>query len=79
MAIGEIGLDYYYDLSERSVQREVFEKQLILAKEYDVPFILHERDATGDLCRGDTPGPCSCRVCIDAVPRRCRAEGGGRN
>ena len=47
-AIGEIGLDYYYDLSERSVQREVFEKQLILAKEYDVPFILHERDATGD-------------------------------
>ena len=47
-ALGEIGLDYYYDLSERSVQREVFEKQLILAKEYDVPFILHERDATGD-------------------------------
>ena len=47
-AIGEIGLDYYYDLSERSVQREVFEKQLLLAYEYDIPFILHERDATGD-------------------------------
>ena len=48
MALGEIGLDYYYDLSERSVQREVFEKQLELAFEYDVPVILHERDATGD-------------------------------
>ena len=48
LAIGEIGLDYYYDLSERTVQREVFEKQLMLAFEYDVPFILHERDATGD-------------------------------
>lgn len=47
-AIGEIGLDYYYDLSERSVQREVFEKQLLMAYEYDIPFILHERDATGD-------------------------------
>ena len=48
MALGEIGLDYYYDLSERSVQREVFEKQLEMAYEYDVPVILHERDATGD-------------------------------
>ena len=47
-AIGEIGLDYYYDLSERGVQREVFEKQLLMAYEYDIPFILHERDATGD-------------------------------
>ena len=47
-AVGEIGLDYYYDLSERSIQREVFERQLLIAFEYDVPFILHERDATGD-------------------------------
>ena len=47
-AIGEIGLDYYYDLSERGIQREVFEKQLLMAYEYDIPFILHERDATGD-------------------------------
>ena len=47
-AIGEIGLDYYYDLSERDVQKAVFEKQLTMAYEYDIPFILHERDATGD-------------------------------
>ena len=47
-AIGEIGLDYYYDLSPRDIQREVFKKQILLAKETDLPFILHERDATGD-------------------------------
>jgi len=47
-AIGEIGLDYYYDLSPRDVQREVFEKQILLSKDADMPFILHERDATGD-------------------------------
>ena len=73
-ALGEIGLDYYYDLSERSVQREVFEKQLILAKEYDVPFILHERDATGDCLDilrrfykegrlRSLPGVCHCCSC----------------
>ena len=48
LAVGEIGLDYYYDLSERDVQKAVFEKQLLIAYEYDIPFILHERDATGD-------------------------------
>ncbi|MCR5060780.1 MAG: TatD family hydrolase [Saccharofermentans sp.] len=74
MALGEIGLDYYYDLSERSVQREVFGKQLELAYEYDVPFILHERDATGDcldILRSfykagklrSLPGVCHCCSC----------------
>ena len=74
MALGEIGLDYYYDLSERSVQREVFEKQLELAYEYDVPIILHERDATGDCLdilrrfyKGgrmrSLPGVCHCCSC----------------
>ncbi len=74
MALGEIGLDYYYDLSERSVQKEVFEKQLEIAKEYDVPFILHERDATGDCLDilrrfykegrlRSLPGVCHCCSC----------------
>lgn len=74
VAVGEIGLDYYYDLSERSVQREVFEKQLELAKEYDLPFILHERDATGDCLDilrrfykegrlRSVPGVCHCCSC----------------
>ena len=48
MALGEIGLDYYYDLSPRDVQRDVFRKQLVLARKMDIPIILHERDATGD-------------------------------
>lgn len=45
VAIGEIGLDYFFDASEREVQREHFEKQLILARELDLPVIIHSRDA----------------------------------
>lgn len=48
MALGEIGLDYHYDLSPRDVQRRVFEEQLNIAYNMDVPIILHEREATGD-------------------------------
>jgi TatD DNase family protein len=48
VAIGEIGLDYYYDHSPRFVQREVFIRQLALARETHKPVIIHERDAHGD-------------------------------
>ena len=48
VAIGEIGLDYHYDLSERSVQREWFARQLALSHELDLPFIIHEREALRD-------------------------------
>ncbi|HCI04105.1 MAG: TatD family hydrolase [Candidatus Peribacteraceae bacterium] len=45
VAIGEIGLDYYYDNSPRDVQRKVFEAQLQIAKDLDVPVVIHSRDA----------------------------------
>lgn len=48
-AIGEIGLDYYYDFSDRIIQREVFVRQLVLAREVDLPIIIHDRDAHGDI------------------------------
>lgn len=48
VAIGEIGLDYHYDFSPRDIQKEVFEKQLIIAKELDLPVIIHSREATED-------------------------------
>ena len=45
MAIGEIGLDYHYDLSPRDVQREVFIDQIDLAREMSVPIVIHTREA----------------------------------
>lgn len=48
VAIGEIGLDYHYDNSPRDVQREVFAKQLQLAKDLALPVIIHSRDAKTD-------------------------------
>ena len=43
VALGEIGLDYHYDLSPRGVQRDVFRRQIRLAKELDLPIALHLR------------------------------------
>ncbi len=48
VAIGEIGLDYYYDNSPRDIQRYWFERQIELAKELKLPIIIHDRDAHED-------------------------------
>ena len=48
MAIGEIGLDYYYETIPRQVQQKAFRMQLALAKELDMPVIVHERNAHDD-------------------------------
>ena len=51
VAWGEIGLDYYRDLSPRDVQRQVFIQQLTLAKEAGLPVIIHNRDAHQDVLK----------------------------
>lgn len=48
LAVGEIGLDYYYDHSDRAVQRRVFEQQLQIAADAGLPVIIHSRDADDD-------------------------------
>nr|WP_312579997.1 TatD family hydrolase [Sedimentibacter sp.] len=49
IAIGEIGLDYYYDNTDRVTQRKWFREQIKLAKELDMPYIVHDRDAHEDV------------------------------
>lgn len=48
VAVGEIGLDYYWDTPERTIQKEWFYRQLLLAIDHDMPVIIHSRDAAAD-------------------------------
>lgn len=48
VAIGEIGLDYYWVNDNKQQQIEIFEKQILLAKQLDLPIIVHDRDAHAD-------------------------------
>ena len=48
VAIGEIGLDYYWDTVEPEIQKKWFMRQLELAKELDMPVIIHSREAAQD-------------------------------
>lgn len=47
-AVGEIGLDYYWDDSHKEIQKEVFKRQIKLADKYKLPVAIHMRDATQD-------------------------------
>ncbi len=47
-AIGEIGLDYYYLYTDKETQKKWFARQIELAKELDLPILIHDRDAHGD-------------------------------
>ncbi|NMB47132.1 MAG: TatD family hydrolase [Firmicutes bacterium] len=48
VALGEIGLDYYYDNSPRELQRKAFRRQMALAKQLQLPVVIHSRKATRD-------------------------------
>ena len=48
VAIGEIGLDYYWDKDNKEKQKEIFVEQLKLANKYNLPIIVHSRDAAED-------------------------------
>ena len=61
VAIGEIGLDYHYDLDWKDVQHEVLEAQLLLAEELDLPVVIHDREAHGD--------------CMDIIRRHPKVRG----
>ena len=60
VAIGEAGLDYHYDNSPRESQREAFARWIRLAREVDLPLVIHTRDAEADtleILRDEPPGP----------------------
>ena len=48
VAIGEIGLDYYWEPVDKPLQKAFFEGQLALAEKYDLPVLIHDREAHGD-------------------------------
>ncbi len=51
VAIGEIGLDYYWNDPEKEIQHKWFRRQLQLAHEYQLPIVIHSRDAAADTYR----------------------------
>src|SRR5690625_1226557 len=51
VALGEMGLDYHWDKSPKDVQKDVFRKQINLAKKVNMPIIIHNREATEDIIK----------------------------
>ncbi len=49
VAVGEIGLDYYYEFLDKELQRKIFVKMLGLAKKYDKPIVVHSRNSFEDV------------------------------
>ena len=48
VAVGELGLDYYYDAPKKEIQKKAFLAQLDLARKYNLPVVIHSRDAAKD-------------------------------
>ena len=82
VAIGECGLDYYYEHSPRDVQMRVFAEQIALAKQHDLTLVIHTRDAWEDtyavldaegmpkntIIHCFSGGPNEAQECLTAVP-----------
>lgn len=49
VAVGEIGLDYYYDFSPREAQKELLIKQMNIASKHKLPVVIHNRESTRDV------------------------------
>jgi TatD DNase family protein len=49
VALGEMGLDYHWDKSPKDIQKQVFRKQIKLAKKVKLPIVIHNREATADI------------------------------
>ena len=49
MAIGEVGLDYHYDFSRRENQQSVFKRQIAIAREAELPLVIHSRNAEAEV------------------------------
>lgn len=60
VAIGETGLDYHYDHSSRRVQRRLFGQHLELARELDLPVVVHSREADSDVAAAVADAPAGC-------------------
>ncbi|MGC8874827.1 MAG: TatD family hydrolase [Chloroflexia bacterium] len=76
VALGEIGLDYYRDRAPRPAQRELFRRQLDLARELGLPVVIHARDALGDLLeelRRAGAGSRGVMHCFSGTPQEARA------
>ena len=77
LAIGEVGLDYHYDLSPRPEQRDVFRRQIRTARDLGLPVVVHHRDAEDDFLRiADEEDLAACGAilhCFTASQRLARA------
>jgi TatD DNase family protein len=82
VAVGEVGLDFYYDNSPRDAQREAFRRQIRLARELELPLIVHTRDADDETAEileqeaaGEVTGVVHCFTGGEDLARRALALG----
>jgi TatD DNase family protein len=75
VGIGECGLDYFYEHSARDIQKEVFAKQIELAKRHDLALVVHTRDAWNDtleILRSEGAPPRTVIHCFTGGPEEAR-------